>query len=256
MNRVAVAAIIAAAGASRRMGGVKKEYQALPGGKTDEAGKPLTVLGAAALAFAAVSRIGALALVFPPDREGPAGQPCPNPGAEEAALRSSLPKALFQRERPRLCFVSGGASRRASIHRALTALAPCCPAYVLIHDGARPWIGADLIERVLQAVLIHQAVIPVLPLVETPKELNPDGRVIRHLRRAQVGIAQTPQAFAYPAILQAHEQAAIQAAETGIEYTDDAEVWGAFQGPVIGIPGALQNRKITFPEDLAPEGRP
>jgi 2-C-methyl-D-erythritol 4-phosphate cytidylyltransferase len=70
------------------------------------------------------------------------------------------------------------------------------------------------------------------------------------LKRAHIGGAQTPQAFAYPAILHAHEQAAIRERTEGIDYTDDAEVWGEFAGRVAVIEGSPQNRKITFPEDL------
>jgi 2-C-methyl-D-erythritol 4-phosphate cytidylyltransferase/2-C-methyl-D-erythritol 4-phosphate cytidylyltransferase/2-C-methyl-D-erythritol 2,4-cyclodiphosphate synthase len=113
-------------------------------------------------------------------------------------------------------------------------------------------VDGDLIERIIDAVLQHGAVIPLVPLTETPKETDGAGFITRHLVRARVGTAQTPQAFAYPAILRAHEQAALREEKDGRNYTDDAEVWDEFQGPVALIPGSLANRKITFPEDLAP----
>jgi len=80
----------------------------------------------------------------------------------------------------------------------------------------------------------------------------------RHLKRAVIGAAQTPQAFAFPEILEAHraahraahQQAAAQEDLTNETFTDDAEVWAAFCGPVAAIPGESENRKITFPEDL------
>jgi 2-C-methyl-D-erythritol 4-phosphate cytidylyltransferase len=146
---------------------------------------------------------------------------------------------------------------------------------VLIHDAARPWIGASLIGRIIEAVQQCGAVIPLLPLTETPKEIEaPAGSPLpagfggpagsaaaggtgdfvfikRHLRRADVGGAQTPQAFAFPEILRAHEKAAERECTEGFEYTDDAEVWGEFRGPVAAIPGDPGNKKITFPEDLA-----
>jgi len=124
------------------------------------------------------------------------------------------------------------------------------PSHVLIHDGARPWIKPDLIERVIDAVIRHGAVIPALPLTETPKELDSSLEFItRHLRRKNLCAAQTPQGFRFPEILRAHEKAAGNTGEK-FEYTDDAEVWGEFIGQVAVIAGDPENRKITYPEDL------
>ena len=226
------------------MGGVKKEYRPLPGG--DESG--LTVLGAAVSAFAAVSAVETVVIAVPANAE-----------TGEAAARKALLPALLSGNRPRILFVPGGRTRRASIHHALSLLTAYQPRYVLIHDGARPWLSPSLIEQLIEAVQKHQAVIPLLPLTETPKETDAPleraaaGPVFikRHLRRAAAGAAQTPQAFAFPEILSAHEKAAVYEETGKMEYTDDAEVWGAFCGPVAVIPGAPENRKITFPEDLA-----
>jgi 2-C-methyl-D-erythritol 4-phosphate cytidylyltransferase len=242
----AVAAVIAAAGASSRMGGVKKEYQPLTPRSPEDFdgdGKHLSVLGAAALAFASSPRIRLLVIVFPAEGEGG------NSGGE-SAVRASLHPRLFEREKPLLLFVPGGPSRRASVHRALSLLENYNPAYVLIHDGARPWVDAALIERTIDAAIAYRAVVPVLPLTETPKELDEAGFVRRHLKRAQVGGAQTPQGFAFPDILRAHEEAEKRERLEGIEYTDDAEVWGEFRGPVAVIPGSPANRKITYLGDL------
>jgi 2-C-methyl-D-erythritol 4-phosphate cytidylyltransferase len=254
-----VATVICAAGSSTRMGGatggansgVKKEYRPL-GEQVDADGKPLTVLGAAASVFAAVPRVSLIVIVVPPRAED-----------GEFAARMSLPAHLLVSDTtPRILFVPGGATRRVSVHHALTLLAAYQPDYVLIHDGARPWVSDTLINRVIDAVLIHKAVIPLLSLVETPKELDEQGFVCRHLKRARVGTAQTPQAFAFPQILIAHDKAAERelrdirswrkkgARREVIEYTDDAEVWGEFIGPVAVVVGSPENRKITFPEDL------
>jgi 2-C-methyl-D-erythritol 4-phosphate cytidylyltransferase/2-C-methyl-D-erythritol 4-phosphate cytidylyltransferase/2-C-methyl-D-erythritol 2,4-cyclodiphosphate synthase len=248
MMNPSVAAIITAAGASSRMGGLKKEYRPLGfdargnplGGPLENpGGELLTVLGAAVRAFASVPRISLIVITVPQDRE-----------TGEEAARASLPPALLDALRPALIFVPGGPSRRASVHQALKALAAYEPAYVLIHDGARPWVGPDLIGRAIDGAIRHQAVVPLVPLTETPKEIDGSGLVQRHLRRAQIGAAQTPQGFAFPAILRAHEAAALREAQEGRDYTDDAEVWGEFQGPVTVIPGDPENRKITFPGDL------
>jgi 2-C-methyl-D-erythritol 4-phosphate cytidylyltransferase len=239
------------------MGGRKKEYLPLPGA-FDADGAPLSVLAASVSVFAAFPEIDPLVIAVPPDGEG------------EYEARASLPRRFFDpRRRPSVVFVPGGKTRRASVHHALSLLAAWGPRYVLIHDGGRPWADAALIRRVMAAVIRYGAAVPVLPLVETPKLIEPaaggageagghaDGyagdampMVIRHLRRASVVTAQTPQGFAFPGILQAHEAAAERELAEGREYTDDAEIWGEFRGPVAAVPGSAENRKITFPEDL------
>jgi 2-C-methyl-D-erythritol 4-phosphate cytidylyltransferase len=229
-----IAAVIVAAGSSRRMGGIKKEYQILPSPLLPDK-KPLTVLGSAAMAFAASKRITLIVFAIPA-------------GGEEA--RSSLPGDLFKMEKE-ILFVHGGPTRQSSVYNALSLLEPYKPSIVLIHDGARPWIKTALVEKIINAVSANEygAAIPVLPMTETPKEIeisSPEGMgiITRHLRRKKLATAQTPQGFKFPEILNAHEKAADS------EYTDDAEIWGKFIGPVAVIPGDPENRKITFPGDL------
>ncbi|MDR1411734.1 MAG: 2-C-methyl-D-erythritol 4-phosphate cytidylyltransferase, partial [Spirochaetaceae bacterium] len=145
MKKIAV--IITAAGSSARMGGVKKEYRPL-GGCFDSGGKALTVLGAAVAAFASVEGICCIVITVPPGGEqaalaalpllpGPGRPAPPVPGKAEAP---AFPGGYIR------C-VSGGPTRRASVHNALAALKSCDPAYVLIHDGARPWVDQALIRR-------------------------------------------------------------------------------------------------------------
>jgi 2-C-methyl-D-erythritol 4-phosphate cytidylyltransferase/2-C-methyl-D-erythritol 4-phosphate cytidylyltransferase/2-C-methyl-D-erythritol 2,4-cyclodiphosphate synthase len=234
------AVVIAAAGSSSRIGGIKKEYRQL---KTSDNGMPETVLGTAARAFASVPSVEIIVIVIPENGENDA--------------RSTLPPEILSAEKPRLFFVSGGNSRRASVFNALSFLAEYNPRFVLIHDGARPWVSPSLIEQILDAVKKTNAVIPLLPLADTPKECDaplPENHlhdetvfIRKHLKRLHTGIAQTPQAFAFPEILTAHKKAAELVNE---DFTDDAEVWGRFCGPVAVIPGEQKNRKITFPEDL------
>jgi 2-C-methyl-D-erythritol 4-phosphate cytidylyltransferase len=233
-----IAVVIAAAGSSIRFG-IKKEYRLL-GDKIDIEGKPLTVLGKTALAFAACSRIDMVVISVPPHSE-----------QGEFAARDSIPSRLLKPSaRPRFLFVPGGSTRRSSVHHALALLEAYHPSYVLIHDGARPWVEPALIDKVIDTVLQRRAVIPVLPLTDTPKEINNKGIIVRHLHRIMVGGAQTPKAFAFPEILEAHKKAAERENNEGIIYTDDAEVWGEFVGDVTVVPGSPINRKITFPEDL------
>jgi 2-C-methyl-D-erythritol 4-phosphate cytidylyltransferase len=231
--KISIAVIICAAGTSKRMNGAKKEYLPLPGNKT------MTVLGAAVSAFASCPQITSIAITIPPE------------SSEEA--KASLPAGL----RDKVIFVNGGTTRRASVHNALARLEQHNPTHILIHDGARPWIKPDLIERVMDAAISCDAVIPALPLTETPKELfkptaeSPSAVYIkRHLKRNNVWAAQTPQGFVFSKILEAHEKAREKEEREDFEYTDDAEIWGEFIGQVAVIPGDPENKKITYPEDL------
>jgi 2-C-methyl-D-erythritol 4-phosphate cytidylyltransferase len=218
------AAVICAAGASARMGGIKKEYQKLDSNAT--------VLGSAVCAFTAVPSIEVIVIAVCADTR------------EEA--RAVLAPETLSAQKPKVLFVDGGESRRASVFNALTLLSQYNPCYVLIHDGARPWVTAELINNTLEGAKKHGAVIPVLGLTDTPKEYN-SGFITRHLKRANTGIAQTPQGFKFPEILCAHQKAAEVKDE---EFTDDAEIWGRFCGQVAVIPGDPDNRKITFREDI------
>jgi len=218
------AAVICAAGASARMGGIKKEYQKLNCG--------ITVLGSSVCAFAAVPSIEIIVIAVCADTQ------------DEA--RAALAPETLSAQKPKVLFVNGGESRRASVFNALSLLSQYNPSYVLIHDGARPWVTAALINNTLESAKKHGAVIPLLPLLDTPKECG-SGFITRHLKRANTGIAQTPQAFKFPEILYAHQKAAEVKDE---EFTDDAEIWGRFTGPVAVIAGDPENRKITFQGDI------
>ena len=237
------AAVICAAGASVRMGGIKKEYQKLKPEMTHNGGGGLTVLGAAVSAFASAASVQIIVIAVPENGE--------------AAAREALPPEYLAAQEPKVLFVNGGKTRRASVFNALSFLTPYNPRYVLIHDGARPWVRASLIENIIEEVKKYGAVIPLLPLTDTPKEcdapweIQPGGEtppvfIKNHLKRANTGIAQTPQAFKFPEILRAHKKAAL----VQEDFTDDAEIWGRFCGQVAVIPGSPENRKITFPEDF------
>jgi len=231
-----VAAVICAAGSSSRMGGIKKEYQ-----KLDNSDEGLTVLGASVSAFASVPSVQTIVIAVPENGE--------------TAAREALPIELLKSSSTKILFVNGGDTRRASVHNALCILISLSPRYVLIHDGARPWVSTPLIENLITAVKKHGAVIPLLPLTDTPKECGAPFKdasacapvfIKTNLKRANTGIAQTPQAFKFSEILEAHEKAAREQED----FTDDAEIWGRFCGPVAVIAGDPKNKKITFPEDI------
>jgi len=223
---VSAAAVICAAGSSSRMGGLKKEYQKLKDG--------ITVLGSSVRALAVIPHIKTIVISIPQ--------------GSEADARDALPPEYMSAQFPKILFVTGGSTRRESVFNALSCLESYNPDYVLIHDGARPWVSASLIENLIKAVIEYNAVIPLQPLTDTPKECDEQGSFVKnHLKRSSTGIAQTPQAFKFSDIHKAHEKAAIANDE---EFTDDAEIWGRFCGQVAVIPGDPSNKKITFLEDL------
>jgi 2-C-methyl-D-erythritol 4-phosphate cytidylyltransferase len=206
---------------------VKKEFR-----KLDSSPESLTLLGSSVSAFASVPSVEIIVIAV-------------NKNAGTAA-RDAIPSGYLSAEKPKIVFVDGGATRRASVFNALRLLEDYNPCYVLIHDGARPFIKPALIENIIEAARKYDAVIPLLPLTDTPKE-HEDGFIKTHLKRANTGIAQTPQGFKFPEILTAHTNAEKDMNE---EFTDDAEIWGKFCGKVAVIPGDPENKKITYPEDL------
>ena len=221
--------MIAAAGSSRRWGGVeKKEYAALEG-------RP--VLAHAALPLLEAAPHMLLVFAVPPGQ----GE------AVRELLAPHLPAPHLPAASSR--FVEGGPTRQESVHRALESLCDVCPRIVLIHDGARPWVSVSLVRRVLEAMRGHEACIPVLEPTEAPKLIGPSGRILADLSRRQVQLAQTPQGFLFERILEAHRRAAAGPRL----HLDDAEVFAAHCGPVYTVAGDPANRKITWPVDLRAE---
>ncbi len=227
------AALITAAGSSSRMGaGPKKEFRLLPG---NAGGKSETVLCAALRAFIQTKSFSSIVITCPP-------------GQEEAA-RDALDPELLASYGGCLRIIPGGKSRRESVLYGLRALADMAPDYVLIHDGARPFLSPALIRAVLDQCQAHGAAVPLIPTVDSCKEVDEEGIILRHLNRARVMAVQTPQGFAYPGILEAHEKAVAQWPER--EFTDDSEIWQLYRGPVSSVPGLVENIKITFAQDLS-----
>jgi 2-C-methyl-D-erythritol 4-phosphate cytidylyltransferase / 2-C-methyl-D-erythritol 2,4-cyclodiphosphate synthase len=218
-----VAALLAAAGSSARMGaGPKKEYRLLPDG--------LTVLEHSVSVFADAFPGADLVVVVPPDGSGEA--------------RAALTPASQGRVR----FVDGGSTRQGSVMRGLEALArtETPPDIVLVHDAARPWITRELAKAVAEKAAESGACVPVVPTVDTMKRLDADGTIVEHLARDGVFAVQTPQGFSFAPLLAAHKKAALD----GTAYTDDAEIWARYVGPVSTVPGDRGNLKVTFPGDL------
>jgi 2-C-methyl-D-erythritol 4-phosphate cytidylyltransferase/2-C-methyl-D-erythritol 2,4-cyclodiphosphate synthase len=141
--------------------------------------------------------------------------------------------------------VIGGAARQDSVRNGLEALSDQPPDLVLIHDGARPMIGAALIDGVIDGLATADGAIPALPVVDTLKRVDDSQGIAVTIPRTGLIRAQTPQGFRFEKILGAHRWAA------GKEYTDDAAVMEAFGYPVTVVPGAEGNIKVTTMDDLA-----
>lgn len=210
-----IAVILVAAGSGQRVGGAKpKQYHML-------AGKPLLVHALDTfLAHDAITHIQ------------------PVIADEHAELWVEATP-----HRQTLAPVAGGDTRQESVRAGLKALKPHAPDYVLIHDAARPFFTPSLINRMLEAVAKHEAVIPSLPLADTIKRVE-GARVSETLERTALVAVQTPQAFAYEKIVAAHD------AQKGHALTDDAAVMEAIGEAVFHIAGEAKNRKITTPEDM------
>ncbi|MFC0589184.1 bifunctional 2-C-methyl-D-erythritol 4-phosphate cytidylyltransferase/2-C-methyl-D-erythritol 2,4-cyclodiphosphate synthase [Novosphingobium aquiterrae] len=144
-----------------------------------------------------------------------------------------------------IALVTGGATRQLSVRRALEALAGAAPDHVLIHDAARPIVPATVIARLQAALDSHVAAIPVLPVVDSlahaeGSEMGAPARR-EHLRRVQ-----TPQAFAYAAILAAH-----RSWDGDAQAGDDAQVAQAAGLSVAMVDGDEALHKLTYAADFA-----
>ncbi len=143
--------------------------------------------------------------------------------------------------------VAGGASRQASVHAGLAALAAERPDIVLIHDAARPFIGHPVIDRVIAALASHSGAIPALPVADTLKREGDGGLIAGTVSRAGLWHAQTPQGFRFTDIMAAHDKAA----QAGLDqFTDDASIaeWAGLS--VALVEGAAANIKITTAADV------
>lgn len=215
-----VAAVVVAAGQGVRAGGaLPKQFRRIAGE---------TLLEHALSAFAEAPKVAFVQPVIRP---------------EDLALVRTLTSGMNI-----LAPVSGGPTRQASVRAGLEALLPRSPDIVLIHDAARPFASANLIARAIEAAEKTGAAIPALPVTDTVKRVDQAGMVEATLDRNSIRLVQTPQAFAFPALLEAHQRAAAQGRN---DFTDDAALaeWAGMKVSVFaGEPG---NIKLTTPEDFA-----
>ena len=142
--------------------------------------------------------------------------------------------------------VAGGERRQDSVRLGLEATEGHYP-LVLIHDGVRPLVPPDLISRIVRAANQYRAVIPALAARETIKEADEAGLVVKTHDRRTLWLVQTPQAFRYEDILEAHRRAL---EENWEEITDDALLMERTGVPVKIIEGSEENIKITTPSRI------
>lgn len=212
-----VAALIVAAGRGSRAGpGAPKQYRQL-------AGEP--VLRRTLGVFAAHPLVSSvMAVIHEGDREAY--------GLASADMPKLLPPCI------------GGATRQASVRAGLERLAATPPDYVLIHDGARPLVSARLVADCISALAERAGALAALAVTDTIRRATAEGLAGETIDRAGLWRAQTPQAFRFGAILDAHRRASSD------DYTDDVAVAAAAGLDVAMVEGDEDNIKITSAEDL------
>jgi 2-C-methyl-D-erythritol 4-phosphate cytidylyltransferase / 2-C-methyl-D-erythritol 2,4-cyclodiphosphate synthase len=157
----------------------------------------------------------------------------------DEATKDGFPKLLLP--------VIGGATRQASVLAGLEALMPHQPSQVLIHDAARPFVSAAVIDRVLAGLTRTPGAIAALPVADTLKRGDINGEISATIDRTGHWQAQTPQGFHFAAILSAHRQAQTSARQS---FTDDAAIaeWAGLA--VSLVQGSAKNVKLTTHEDM------
>jgi 2-C-methyl-D-erythritol 4-phosphate cytidylyltransferase len=214
-----VGAIIVAAGSSRRMAGTDKLWIEL-------GGWPLLARTIAAIAaHASIGQVVVVSSRDTLDRVEP--------------LRGVAPWTCVSQ------WVLGGDTRQDSVYQGLQTLQPCD--MVLVHDGARPLVRCDVIERGIAAASEHGAAIAAVPVTDTVKLIDADERIVATPDRAALRAAQTPQVFSWPIIHEAYARVGAARAEC----TDDAAVLELAGIPVYTFPGDATNIKVSTPADVS-----
>lgn len=174
--------------------------------------------------------------------------------ADVAMVVCVLPKAfvgdpppwLFQCDTDRLLISVGGRERTESVANGLEDL-PDEVRIVLIHDAARPFVSAAMVDRVIAEARTGRGAVAALPVVDTLKEVDEQGNVVRTVERARLWRAQTPQGFPRDLIEHAH----VRARAEGVTATDDAALFERLGLPVTVVRGSERAMKITDEADFA-----
>lgn len=218
-----IAVIIAAAGSGKRMGSsVPKQFLKIEG-------KP--VLIKTALAFSANSFVDGFFVVTGKDYV-----------EETVALVADLEKYKG--------VVEGGKERQDSVYNGILALKDEYD-YVLVHDGARPFISQDVIDRVIEQMVETGTAVAAVPVKDTIKTIREDETFAETLKRDELRAIQTPQGFSVDLLKMAYEKAFAE----NYYGTDDAVLVERMGYPVHMVLGDYSNLKITTKEDMPMEVR-
>jgi 2-C-methyl-D-erythritol 4-phosphate cytidylyltransferase len=156
------------------------------------------------------------------------------------------PPWIFQCDIDRLMISTGGRTRTESVGNGLEDL-PDEAAVVLVHDAARPLVDDATIDRVIASVRTGTCAIAALPVVDTLKEVDEQGRITRTVERERLWRAQTPQGFPRETIVRAHRDARAN----HIAATDDAGLCERLGIPVAVVRGSERAMKVTEEVDFA-----
>jgi len=158
------------------------------------------------------------------------------------------PPWLFQSDPERLLLSVGGATRAESVRNGLEDLPSECTT-VLVHDAARPLVTDPMIARVVEVARGGVPAIAALPVVDTLKEVDADGRIVRTVPRAGLWRAQTPQGFPRALLERAHREAVRRGDHAAS--TDDAALCEALGTEVRVVTGSERALKVTEAGDFA-----
>ncbi len=233
MSSNQIALIIVAAGSSTRMGNqIKKEY--LPLGNE-------TVLSKVALTFLKTNKINSIVIVVPKNDKQK---------AKTLIAKSTELSDLLKKLEIIPSFIIGGSSRQKSVFNALEFLNSLQdkPDYVLIHDGARPFISLNLAIASCNFTIKYGASVPAITPIDTLKEVDSKGFITNHLERKTLRCVQTPQGFSFSDIYACHKKASLEKKE----FTDDTEIYDLYSGKKTFVfDGEFENKKITYQCDIS-----
>jgi 2-C-methyl-D-erythritol 4-phosphate cytidylyltransferase/2-C-methyl-D-erythritol 2,4-cyclodiphosphate synthase len=220
-----VGVIVVAAGRGVRFGSeVPKQYLRIGGRST---------LSYALESFVRHERVKRIVTVIHPD--------------DGEHFLAAVPEYPDDLAKGRLRTARGGATRQASVSEGLEALVEDAPAIVLVHDAARPFISRGLVDRAIEAAERDGAAVPLLPVADTLNQVGDDGKLAGTIDRSRMRIVQTPQAFRYGALLDAHRAARRAGRE---DFTDDGSLVEWRGQKIAGFTGEPDAFKLTIGADI------
>lgn len=144
----------------------------------------------------------------------------------------------------RVSFVTGGDTRQQSVMNAVDVIDDC--ELIIIHDGARPLIKSEDIENTIRAAKENKAAAVGVFVKDTVKVVDKNGFVVSTPDRSTLFAVQTPQIFDF----ELYRNAAQNAREKGLDFTDDCQLVESFNQKVKTVVGSYSNIKITTPDDI------